>query len=292
MQREPSHPAVSLMTWYVQAGVDETIGEHAVDRYAQQESPGAAAKSSTDPAPPPSIPPRRDPAPPPSRPPARPATRPAAPSPATERAVGDAIHAVEDAASIDDIRAALEAFEGCALKRTATNLVIERGSAQARIVLVGEAPGAEEDRRGLPFVGPSGQLLDRMLQSVGLDERHVLITNTVFWRPPGNRPPSQAETAACQPFLRRLLELVDPEVVVALGGPASQTLLGRTDGVTKLRGRWFPLQSLGLSRPAQATVTFHPAYLLRSPAQKRLAWRDILAIRSKLTELDAEQADR
>lgn len=283
MQREPSHPAVALMTWYLQAGVDETVGEVAIDRYALRDDPGAAQQ-----APPPSVP-DRAPTPPPAAPAPRPAIRSASASPTAERAVGDAIHAVADAASIHDIHAALEAFEGCALKRTATNLVLARGSAQARVVLVGEAPGAEEDRRGLPFVGTSGQLLDKMLQSVGLDERDVMITNTVFWRPPGNRPPSQSETAACQPFLRRLLELVDPEVVVALGGPASQALLGRAEAVTRLRGRWFPLQTLGLSRPAQATVTFHPAYLLRSPAQKRLAWRDLLAIRRKLAELDAEQ---
>lgn len=280
------------MTWYVQAGVNETIGEVPVTRYGLQDSPSAASQSPADAASPSRILADPDPARPSAGPAARPAARPAAASPAAERAVGDAIHAVADAASIDDIRAALEAFEGCALKRTATNLVLARGAAQARVALVGEAPGAEEDRRGLPFVGPSGQLLDKMLQSVGLDERHVLITNTVFWRPPGNRPPSQSETAACQPFLRRLLELVDPEVVVALGGPASQALLGRAEGVTKLRGRWFPLQTLGLARPAHATVTFHPAYLLRSPAQKRLAWRDILAIRRKLSELDAEQQDQ
>lgn len=208
--------------------------------------------------------------------------------PDTERAVRDAVHLGEQASTLEDIRQALEVFDGCALKKTATNLVFYRGNPGARIVFVGEAPGAEEDRQGRPFVGPSGRLLDRMLSSIGLDENAVLITNTVFWRPPGNRAPSQSETAACQPFLRRLLDIVDPQIVVALGGPASKVLLGRAEGVTKLRGRWFSLQTMGLAHPAQATATFHPAYLLRSPVQKRYAWRDMLSIRHKLEELRNE----
>ena len=168
------------------------------------------------------------------------------------------------------------------------NLVFYDGNPEARIVLIGEAPGADEDRQGLPFVGVSGQLLDRMLASIGLDRTQVLIANTVFWRPPGNRSPTTSETAACLPFVERLIELVGPDIVVTLGGAAAKSLLAQTQGVTRLRGRWFEYETPRLSRPIAATVLFHPAYLLRSPAQKRLAWRDLLAIRKRLAKIEAD----
>ena len=186
------------------------------------------------------------------------------------------------ATTVDALHQALAVFDGCALSKTATNLVLHDGSPKARIVMIGEAPGAEEDRRGLPFVGPSGQLLDRMLASVGLDRTQVLISNTVFWRPPGNRNPTTSEIAACLPFVERLIELVDPEILVALGGAAAKSLLARTEGIGKLRGNWFPYATPGMPRPVQATATFHPAYLLRTPAHKREAWHDLLEIRKKL----------
>lgn len=149
-------------------------------------------------------------------------------------------------------------------------------------MLIGEAPGADEDRLGKPFVGVSGQLLDRMLACIGLDRRSTYITNVIFWRPPGNRPPTAAEIAACLPFVERHIELVSPEVLVLLGAASAQTLLARNDGITRLRGRWFPFESAGMARPVPAMPVYHPAYLLRQPAQKRAAWRDWLAILARL----------
>jgi DNA polymerase len=157
------------------------------------------------------------------------------------------------------------------------------GSPAAEVMLIGEAPGAEEDRQGTPFVGPSGQLLDRMLAAIGLDRASVYITNVIYWRPPGNRSPTPAEIAACQPFLERQIELIRPKVIVFVGGIAARGLLGVKEGVTKLRGRrlLYPLAD-GTSVPA--LVMFHPAYLLRTPAQKRLAWRDLLTLKRLLDE--------
>lgn len=188
--------------------------------------------------------------------------------------------------SLGELESALQRFDGCGLAQTATRLCFADGSPTARLMLIGEAPGAEEDRRGKPFVGPSGQLLDRMLATIGLDRGSVWITNVVFWRPPGNRPPSAGEIAVCQPFLERQIELLRPRRILFLGGAGARGLLELTDGVTKLRGRPY------LYRPAQgdpipAGVTFHPAYLLRQPLQKRFVWRDLLALRRQLAETAA-----
>ena len=186
--------------------------------------------------------------------------------------------------SLDELAHALERFDGCPLKQTATRLCFADGSPDAQLMLIGEAPGAEEDRQGVPFVGPSGQLLDRMLATIGLDRRSVWITNVIFWRPPGNRSPTTTEVAVCQPFVERQIELLRPRHILFLGGSAARGLLEVTEGVTKLRGRPF------LYRPAQgdpiaASITFHPAYLLRQPLQKRLAWRDLLTLRRQLAEV-------
>lgn len=185
--------------------------------------------------------------------------------------------------SLADIAAALESFEGCSLKQTATRLCFSDGSADARLMLIGEAPGAEEDRQGRPFVGPSGQLLDRMLAAIGLDRRKVWITNIVFWRPPGNRAPTTAEVAVCQPFVERQIELLQPRRLLFLGGSAARGLLEVTEGVTRLRGRPFVYQP-AKGEPIPAAIMFHPAYLLRQPLQKRLAWRDLLTLRRQLAE--------
>jgi DNA polymerase len=178
------------------------------------------------------------------------------------------------------LRAALDRFDGCALRLTAKQLVFADGNPQARVMLVGEAPGAEEDREGLPFVGRAGKLLDRMLAAIELDRRAVYIANIVPWRPPGNRTPTPQEAATCMPFIRRQIELANPDVLVCLGGPATQTLLGVKEGITRVRGRWFDYDTG--TRATRALATFHPAYLLRSPGAKRLAWRDFLAIRNAL----------
>lgn len=179
--------------------------------------------------------------------------------------------------SVEALEAALRGFDGCALKETAINLCFADGNPKAPIMLIGEAPGAQEDRQGKPFVGPSGQLLDRMLKTIGLDRSKVYITNVIYWRPPGNRTPTAAELAICQPFLERQIDLIKPKLLVFVGGIAARALLGVTQGVTKLRGRHFTYKS-DKNVEIPSIVMFHPAYLLRQPAQKRFSWRDIIEI--------------
>lgn len=188
---------------------------------------------------------------------------------------------------LEELRRALEAFDGCALRETATRLCFADGSPDASIMLIGEAPGSEEDRQGLPFVGKSGKLLDRMLATISLDRTKVWITNAIFWRPPGNRTPTPAEIAVCQPFLERQIELIRPRLLVFLGGIAARALLGLNDGVTRLRGRRFAYRGAPPTEAIPALVMFHPAYLLRQPLQKSFAWRDLLTIKSWLEGSDA-----
>jgi DNA polymerase len=180
------------------------------------------------------------------------------------------------AGSLAELRALLEAFDGCGLKKTAKRLCLSRGSPEARIMLIGEAPGKDEDAKGLPFVGLAGQLLDRMLAAAGLAQADVYITNLVFWRPPGNRTPSPEEVQVCQPFVERQIELLSPSMLIFLGNAAAKQLTGATEGITKLRGKWLSYGGI------RAMATLHPAYLLRNPIAKRLAWRDLLAIREAL----------
>lgn len=299
MQPKPTLSAEAVLRWYLIAGVDEAILEHPVDRYRCPTPDDAVAvgteaeRSPSSPAPTASPPPAastaRTAAHPVSTPPRWSAAASTAPAsnivpPTIETAVADAYTRARQADSLDALRAALAAFDGCPLSRTATNLVFGDGAADARIVFIGEAPGAEEDRRGLPFVGPSGRLLDRMLASIGLDRSQVYISNTLFWRPPGNRTPTSSEVAVCMPFVTRMLELIRPNLLVTLGGPAATALLGRTESVGRLRGRWFEFHSDGLPKPIPATAMFHPAYLLRTPAQKRRAWSDLIAIKKRMIE--------
>ncbi len=265
---------VDALGWQVAMGADEATGDAPVSAYAE-----SAALT----------PPRR---------PVRAPEPPAPPGDGGERAAlagGDAPLAPAQGAedgrrlaaacnSLEELRAALEAFDGCALKATATNLVFADGNPKARIMLVGEAPGADEDRQGLPFVGVSGRMLDRMLAHVGLDRETVYIANVLYWRPPGNRTPTDQEVAACLPFIARQIELVAPEILVLVGGKAAATLLGERQGITRLRGRWFTYSSPGLEAPVPALPTFHPAYLLRNPANKRLSWRDMIALKLRAIE--------
>jgi uracil-DNA glycosylase len=254
----------AALRWLVEMGADEALAAEPVDRFAVAARPAAVSPA---------------PMPPQPRPvePAAPAPRPRAnPSAQTATAVAQA------AATLDELRGALAQFEGCPLKATATNLVFADGNPKAKVMLVGEAPGADEDRLGKPFVGVSGQLLDRMLACIGLDRSSVYITNILPWRPPGNRSPTAAEIAICVPFVERQIELVDPEVLVLLGGVSAKTLLATADGIVRTRGKWFSYASPGLPRPVPALATYHPAYLLRSPAQKRDSWRDLLTIKNKL----------
>jgi DNA polymerase len=186
------------------------------------------------------------------------------------------------ARSLEELRAALAGFDGCALRETATNLVFADGNPTAGLMLVGEGPGVEEDRAGLPFVGPSGQFLDRMLVSIGLDRSRYLITNLIPWRPPGNRNPTDNEVLVCLPFLLRHIALVQPRLLVLLGGLAARSVLGGNAGITRLRGRWHSASIPGVDAPVPALPMLHPAYLLRTPGAKRDAWADLILLRRTL----------
>ncbi len=274
------HDTHAVLQWHLDAGVDETIAHAPIDRLSRPKP--AKTEAIAPPAPAPKAASRPHTGPPPTLPLKGQAK--AALPPAGEAAVKSAVAAAAAAGSVAELHQALQGFDGCGLKKTATNLVFTDGNPEALVMFIGEGPGAEEDRQGLPFVGPSGKLLDAMLASIGLDRTKVMISNTVFWRPPGNRTPTPQEAAVCQPFIERLIEIVDPKILVALGGPAAKSLLGETQGVGRLRGRWFTYQTPRLSHPIDATAMFHPAYLLRTPAQKRAAWQDLRAIRRKLLD--------
>ena len=256
--------AGQALRWLAEMGADEVIGEQPVDRTA------------VVPAPPKSdlVSPVQIAAPPPVM--AR-----AAPAPKLAAAAD-----VAGLQSLADIEAALLNFEACPLKKTATRLCYFDGNPQARVMLVGEAPGRDEDIQGKPFVGKSGQLLDRMLAAIGLSrqsperENAVFITNAIFWRPPGNRTPTEAETLMCWPFLLRTIEVQKPDIIICLGATPAHRLTGKTDGILKLRGKWMTATVSERSIPLLPTL--HPAYLLLQPNQKRLAWRDLLAVRQML----------
>ncbi len=267
------HKPRQLLDFYLEAGADALVGEEPVDRFAATDAPAPvlAARAAESPA-----------AARPDFTPPGPAISQAAAPQATDEAVMAALQAAKSAGTLDELRALLEKFDGCALKGSATQLVFADGNPKAKLMLIGEAPGRDEDIEGLPFVGRSGKLLDRMLAAIGFDRTSVYIANIVPWRPPGNRTPTPQETQICLPFVLRQIELVDPDILVCLGGPSAQTLLGIKDGITKTRGRWFTFNSG--KREIRAMPTFHPAFLLRSPLQKRFAWRDFLAVKKALTE--------
>ncbi len=268
MADERTEALEALLEWYGAVGVDLAVDEQPHDRFAlptrlEQESASA--------------PPQREPAM--SRAPVLvAASRPAAIAP--EEAAVAARTQAASAATLEELESLLERFDGCSLKATAHRLVFADGTPGARVMFVGEAPGAEEDREGLPFVGRSGKLLDRMLTAIGLDRSQAYIANIIPWRPPGNRTPTPQETAICLPFIQRQIELAKPEILVCLGGPSAQTLLQQREGILKLRGNWFDY-ACG-TRTIRALPTLHPAYLLRQPQQKRLAWRDLLALKAAL----------
>jgi DNA polymerase len=258
-----------LLAFYLEAGVDCALSDTAVDRLADPDLQPAAAETPK---------PVRVAAPVPL---SAPAPRGEA-APAPEAAIQSAREAARTAPTLEALRALMENFEGCALKSTATRLVFADGNPQARIMFVGEAPGREEDIEGLPFVGRSGKLLDRMIAAIGLDRSSVYIANVIPWRPPGNRTPTPQETQICLPFIQRQIELVNPDVLVTLGNPSTQTLLSTREGIMKTRGRWFDYDTG--TRTIRAIATFHPAYLLRSPSYKRMAWQDLRAVAKALAQ--------
>jgi uracil-DNA glycosylase len=286
-----------LISFYLDAGVDSLLGEEPIDRFADAAQPQAVnslasplagqagAKRREGGEGGPAM--RKGPASASlpikgggsiTAPPGASAASPSSP----ETAVMSAYAAAKSAKTLDELRALLEAFEGCMLRATATQLVFADGNPTARVMFVGEAPGRDEDIAGLPFVGRSGKLLDLMIEAIGLDRTQVYIANIVPWRPPGNRTPTPHESAICLPFIRRQIELADPDILVCLGQPSTQTLLETKEGITRTRGRWFKFDTG--SREIRALATYHPAFLLRSPLQKRLAWRDFLAIKKALAQ--------
>jgi DNA polymerase len=274
-QQRDSRQALALLKLYIEWGVDEAIestpqsrlGATAPHPFGSFRTPVAA-----------SIAPQLFEQPAATFRPAPAAARPVA-SGVDQAAVLSAREAARAAPDLDALKGALARFDGVSLRRTATNLVFADGNPAADVMLVGEAPGADEDRLGRPFVGVSGQLLDRMMAAIGLDRTTFYITNVCYWRPPGNRKPTDLELAAQKPFVERHIELVAPKILVLVGAAAAQGLLGTTEGITRLRGRWFHYR-LGEQGPAvPAMPILHPAYLLRQPAQKRETWRDLLKVK-------------
>ncbi len=274
----------SLLAFWSDAGVDAVVGDTPVNR---RESLGAPATAS-------SLAARRE-------------TRPGA---ASMTAAGHKLRAVDAASApgegwrqsqvraqeaaraadnLQELASAIASFDGCPLKTSAKQAVFSRGDPQAPVMIVGEGPGAEEDAQGLPFVGRAGQLLDRMLNAAGLVDR-VFITNTVFWRPPGNRTPTAEEQAVCAPFVERAVELVRPRLLLLVGGASAKFMLGKTEGILSLRGRWFPWRSADQSLEIPALATLHPAFLLRQPAAKRQAWSDVLVLAERLDRPEREPA--
>ncbi|MCP1337569.1 uracil-DNA glycosylase [Futiania mangrovi] len=272
------------LIWQIEMGADECVRAAPCDWFALRQEEQAPAHGRSAAAGQRTAPPRstRAPAPAPA-----PAPRPQAPILGTETAAASASEAAAACTTLDALRNALAAFEGCPLKATARNLVFSDGTPEARVMVVGEAPGLEEDREGRPFVGRSGQLLDRILASIGLsrgaeDPAHgVFISNVIFWRPPGNRKPTEAETAACLPFIRRAIALAEPDILVLAGATPAQQLLGTTEGITRLRGRWKTYDTG--TRHIPCLPTLHPAYLLRTPSAKRLVWSDMLSLKARLS---------
>lgn len=262
MTGSQTEAARALLAWYEAMGVDEAVGDAPLNCFSlpaetEPQAPVAGrARAATQSRPGFSF---------------APGNREA--QMATESAAGEA-------ATLAELEALVGAFDGCPLKRTAKSLCFARGNETARVMLIGEAPGRDEDLQGKPFVGRAGQLLDRMLAAIGLSESHVYITNTVYWRPPGNRTPSPQEIEACAPFLARQIELLAPKILVLLGGAAAKHILRVSQGIMRLRGKWLSYPCAIGDIPTLATL--HPAYLLRRPEEKRYAWRDMLMLKEAL----------
>ena len=262
---EPAPTLQQLLAFYVEAGVDCALGEEPVNRLADPQAAALPRVLAQAPRPAPAAPVL---------------TGLAEPPPAPDAAIATAREAARTAPTLEALRALLDKFDGCALRSTATQLVFADGNPKARVMFVGEAPGRDEDIEGLPFVGRSGKLLDRMIAAIGLDRSTAYIANVIPWRPPGNRTPTPQETQICLPFIQRQIELVNPDVLVTLGNPSTQTLLGTREGIMRTRGKWFDYDTG--ARVVRALPTFHPAYLLRSPSYKRMSWQDLRAIAKAL----------
>src|ERR1700744_723505 len=272
----PDLDPLSALAWLVEAGADESVGDEPVNRLVAR----AAAPASTPAAPRPTASASTFT----SRPMPQPAAKVAIPV-AESDTIGRAMELASAATTLAELKAALESFDGCPLKKTATNTVFADGRPDHRIMLIGEAPGRDEDKIGKPFVGRAGQLLDKMLAAINLDRtKNAYITNVINWRPPENRDPTPEEAARCLPFLRRLIELVNPGIIILLGAVSARHVMGKTDGIMRLRGKWLEYHVNGAMVPVMPTL--HPAYLLRRAADKKLAWRDLQAIEGRIKSLE------
>jgi DNA polymerase len=260
---------ITALEWYVDAGVDEAIDDTPRNYFAVNAAPQSApapqeSKTST---------------------PIQPARKPPSISlvqTSLAETIAQARRLADAANTLEDLRDAVASFEGCTIKKTANKTVFGDGNPGAKLMLIGEAPGADEDREGIPFCGVSGKLLDKMLAAIGYDRRNYYITNTVFWRPPGNRQPSTDELAICRPFVEKSIALVNPELLVLVGGVAAKALLETEQSITRLRGKNYTYRTPYENRDYCVTITYHPSYLLRQPAAKRAAWQDLLAVRENL----------
>ena len=281
------YSALELLLWYKHAGVDLALADEPIDQFSAFKQQAATAKTAVlekgaglketrgyNPGKTPAT-----------------ASRSANPAPAQtataampdENTVNSARQIARSATTLNELREALVAFKGCNLHLSAKNMVFGDGNPHADIMLIGEAPGRDEDIHGLPFVGPSGRLLDLMLAAIKLDRDNTYLTNIIPWRPPGNRTPTAQEIEICRPFIERHIELVNPKLMILLGGAAAKILLNSTEGIVKLRGRWKTVEMS--DRQIDVMTIFHPVNLLDHPAQKKKAWRDLLMVRQKLLEL-------
>lgn len=285
MSDSVKHDPLAALAWLLEAGGDEAIGPEPVDRFAVKPKPAPPLASPNE-----ANNPRRSTGLPGQgtggtafqapKPASQLSAFPQAASGKEADSIGTAMALAAAATTLAALKAAVEGFDGCALKKNCANTVFADGNPASRIMFIGEAPGAEEDRQGLPFVGRAGKLLDHMMAAINLDRTGAYITNVLNWRPPQNRDPSPEEAAMCLPFLRRHIELVNPGVIVLLGAVAARHVLGFSEGIMKLRGRWLEYRVGNVMVPVMATL--HPAYLLRQPAHKKLAWRDLQAVEGKI----------
>ncbi|PPR10568.1 MAG: hypothetical protein CFH41_01555 [Alphaproteobacteria bacterium MarineAlpha11_Bin1] len=262
----------ALLDWYIEAGVDEPVGDKPINYLNAAPTP---EKIQAPEKPPPELTAQKE-----------------VPLPVQLQSLDTSVHSAQEiaaaASTLEELRTAFELFDGCPLKDTAMNFVFADGHTDARLMLIGEAPGGEEDRKGMPFVGPAGQLLNKMLAAIGIARSEVYITNILPWRPPGNRNPTDTEIAACLPFVERHIMLVEPDILMLVGGTSAKTLLRRKEGIMRLRGKWMNYQPQ-IGDPIAARALLHPAYLLRQPAQKREAWLDLLEVRARLDETTQDQ---
>jgi len=258
----------ALLEWHVEAGADEAVGDESINHFVIRGQGLGIREEKKMASPNPQS--------------AIPNASPLHHSPSAAMSVSRQL--ADNAKTLAELEAAVRAFDGCAIKKTANKTVFCDGNPKARVMIIGEAPGAQEDIQGIPFCGPSGKLLDAMLAAIGLDRTSVYISNTVFWRPPGNRQPTPEETATCLPFVEKHIALVNPALLILSGGTATTTLLNKDTSISRLRGKFYDYTNPYLKTPIPTVVTYHPSYLLRSPGQKRLAWHDLLMIKDFLAK--------